>query len=533
MVPPSRLVVAVLFALLLTTTASADVMLRPMVAEPHLLRGASASVEIVLANTDAVGYDCLVTGVDVTQDATGMPVPDAKRTGRGCASWLSFNPQSFVLEAGGRQVVKCTVKAPADAVGAYYAFATFLLTPRVPGGPTGRTVRRALNPVLMVVVGGGGTRLAAELGLDSVELASSTDTPWRARVTVRNAGNIHAKVHLQCTLTTDTGALIENVTPPVGKGNVLAGCSRAFEVVGTTRLADGRYSFRTVVQVEGSSRPMVQLTPLGIARGQAVRVEEATGAAQGVPFTLQPSSVSLEMAPRGRQTRTCSLINLTPTEIRLRPVALGWSQAPSGEYLVELNPQSPRAVPAQVSVRPAEITIPAKGRQNVAITAAMPEGAAGEYYAAVAFAPSGKELPRDPYLLLLSSALLTLRTPGKPAPQAVVEEATCRLNTETGENEITISIRNTGPWACGLSGAVQIVKGSETIDRLTFGSATESICAGSVRTVKLPWTRLLPPGGYHAVVTVVYAEGKEARKDVEFSVGPRADSGGSRTAARL
>jgi len=497
-------------------SARADVAIQPMIAHVTVHRGMRQTFDIAVANSGETDFRCHLGSVDITQDEMGMPVATAEKPARGCADWLTFKPSEFVLAAHTNTVIKCTIRAPFHASGAYYAFASVLFEPTHTPPPGAGVVNRLLNSVVMAVVTGT-ERLQARFRVESVGLEAAVGEPWQAAIRVSNTGNLHARVHVRCALATARGSRIEEGKPQIEKGYILAGCSRTFRVAGKRTLPDGSYMVRAIIEVEGSHRPIIRTAFFTLSHGEIVPEQKEPALTESDWFMLQPDSVHFELPPRGRRSQALQVMNLTNEALQLEPRLLAWSRDEQGNVIFPDQPDHGRFLPEALTVRPATITVRPGSRQNLMLTFAMPEEAEGEYYVALALAPPGQELPDDPYLLAQRTALVTAQAAKTVQREAVISSLDVK-QSQAGGYDLQVVVGNTGNCRCTADGQIEIVHGAETIERLSFGSAETFLLPAGERKFTINWPRVLEPGGYRAIATVRYAEGEQAKKDLAFSV---------------
>ena len=497
-------------------SARADIAMQPMIAHVSVHRGTRQTFDIAVANSGDTDFRCHVGSVDITQNEMGVPVSTAEKAERGCAEWLTFKPSEFVLTAGTNTVIKCTIRAPFHASGAYYAFASVLFEATRAAPPGAGVINRLLNSVVMAVVTGT-ERLQARFRVESVGLEAAMGKPWQAAIQVSNTGNLHARVHARCTLATARGSRIEEGKPEIEKGYILAGCTRTFRVVGKRTVPDGSYMVRTIIEVEGSHRPIIRTAFFTLSRGEIVPEQKEPTLTESDWFMLQPDSVYFELPPRGRRSQALQVMNLTNESLKLEPRLLAWSRDEQGNVIFPDQPDHGRFLPDALTVRPATITVRPGSRQNLTLTFVMPEEAEGEYYVALALAPPGQELPDDPDLLAQRTALVTAQAPKTVQREAVIASLDVK-QSQAGGYDLQVVVENTGNCRCAADGQIEIVQGAETIARLSFGSAETLLLPAGQRKFTINWPRVLEPGGYRAIATVRYAEGEQAKKDFAFSV---------------
>jgi hypothetical protein len=348
-----------------------------------------------------------------------------------------------------------------------------------------------------------------------VDFQASGDKPWQAAIRVSNTGNMHTRAKLRCMLTTGQGTPIEEGEAQTGQGYILAGCARAFPVIGKAVLRDGAYGLRTEIEVEGSRRPVIRTAFFSLSHGQITAGKSEAGLSESGLFTVQPGSVYVELPARARRSQAVQVLNLTDKELKLEPHVLAWSQDEDGNVIFPAQPDHGRYLAEALTVRPTTIAVRPHSRQAMRLTFAMPAQGEGEYYVAVALSPPGEKLPDDAYVLAERTVLLTAHATGTAKREAVISGLALE-QIEDGGYQFQVAVKNTGNSRCMAQGGIEVLQGAETIDRLSFGSSDILLMPACQRRFAIAWPRVLKPGAYRAIASVRYAESQEAKKELAF-----------------
>jgi hypothetical protein len=477
-------------------------------------RGGTQVFDLELANSGDSALRGSVASIGLIQNDDGRPVPTPKAA-RDCSTWITFSPTQFPLPAHGYAKVKCTVRAPISAVGAYYAFASVYLTPTEAAPAGAGSIGQLLNSVVMVVVMGP-DQLQAKLRVEAIGMSAPAGQPWQGTVKVSNGGNMHAKIKVRGTLATLAGTVIEKSEAELGPGFVLAGCARTARLDGKLALVDGVYQLRTEVDVEGQGQPMLETARFTVEGGKVAAATGGATVANAAPLLLQPAQLGFDLPPRGRRMQSLTVINMTDQPQAIEPRVLGWNLDEKGNTVFPDAPAG-RDVGAGLTVTPASLTIAPHGRGTVVVSCALPPGAQGEYFGAVYLAPAGSPTATDAFTLGPRTALVTAVATGTAQPLATVPQVTV-TSLPAGGYEVKVTVANSGNCRCPAQGQVEMIHGAATVDRLPFGGADTVVLPGGQRTFTITWPRVLDPGGYRAVATENYAADHQAKGEAAFTV---------------
>lgn len=538
------LFVALVGSLSLGGAAQAQLTMAPSIVVLETRRGATATFRLGIGNGTETPQECSINASDMVLSPVGAPHA-VESDARGCGAWIAFDPQSFTLAPGASQGVVCNLKAPRGAdYGGHYALVSCLVKAvGAEGEGTGAVIRfgfRLDSAVLVTVLGG---QLQARIEPAGVRILAAQDLKdeqrrgakgWVAEVLVRNSGNVHDMVTGELRILTEQGPAVARVPLEAGRGWVLAGSERLFTASGSQSLPDGVYllqaRFNAGRRIVGTTSQTFSIHEGKAQPGEPSEALRAAIEASRPVFILQPERFYFEAPARGRRSQVIRVLNLTERTLELESRALPWSQDELGNNIFPAQPPGGRFLPQALTITPATVKIPPLSGGSFVVTFAFPPGADGEYYLALALAQPGETLTDDAYLLGQRTVLVTAAAKGTLRPQAEITAAS-ETAQEGGGYQFEVTLENTGNSRCAGQGEIQVARGSETIDRLSFGAQDVLLLAGGKRTFSVTWPRVLEAGSYTATITARYAEGKQATRELKFQVAKQEPAGAPEASA--
>jgi len=514
----------------LSQVAHAQMRLSPPISVLETRRGATARFEVGVLNRGKEPRECAMRASDMLLSPEGR-AQAVEKSERGCGNWISFDVESFTLAPGEGRDVTCQLKVPRGAsVGGHYAMVSVLAGPAASADEsrTGAiiTFGSRLDAAVLVTVLGG--RLWGKIEPGEAELSAGEDlagtrgrAEWAVEIPVKNTGNVHAMVTGEMSLVSEHGQRIARAPLEAGLGWILADGERVFRAMGTERLPDGVYLVRGHFNA-GRRRVGAAVQTFTVHEGKAMP-GEPTGALRAAIeaarplYMMQASTLHFNLPPGGRRSQTIRVMNLTDRETHLEPRLIAYGEDEDGKMIFPAQPAHGRFRPDLITARPAGITLPPRSTRNMTVLFAMPRDAEGEYYAALALAEPGNELTTDDYLLAERTVLVTAEAARTVKREAAVVKLDVR-EWAGGMHQLGVRVKNVGNARCAAMGHVDVLYKGETIERLSFGTNEVLLLPNSERYFTILWPRVLEPGPYRAIATLVYAEGKTASRELLFEM---------------
>jgi len=531
-------------ALFLALPAAAQLELAPSLRMVSLRPGTSVTFPLAVGNRSKTPLTCQMSAQDMVLDPSGRAAKAPEGYKRGCGSWVTLKPAQFRLRPGESRKVEATLKAPRGSGGGYYARLSCLARPEgevAENRGMGIRFQFQINTALMATVTGG--RLYSSIHARSIELATHPQKPgggssgsWEAMVTVQNTGNLHAPLEGQISVLDERGRVIARAPLLAGRGYVLAEGERVFRASGGDRLPDGGYAVvATLGPPGGRAAPATATAQFTVLRGEVQR-GKPTGEMRALLNSLNPgfyvkqTNLEFSLAAGARRRNSVEILNVTGEPLQLTAKIRDWELDPSGELAFpEHGASHGRSCAGWISIAPATILVPPRGRANVSVTAALPRDAAGEHYAAIVLAPRSGLRVAEPGVMSRTTILVTARALRTEKPAATVAGfVASRL--EAHSTTFRLNVRNTGNVACFAQGRVAILDSLRKVitENLSFGSEQVVVLPNGGRRFDIDWLGGLAPGGYVAVVSLAYHDGTPPiSKEIPFKV-----PGGSKPRAR-
>jgi hypothetical protein len=111
-------------------------------------------------------------------------------------------------------------------------------------------------------------------------------------------------------------------------------------------------------------------------------------------FLVAPPSIRLESVPASIQTQTLSVINLDSFRVlHVQAYAADWSLNERGETVFLKAGSLPQSCAGWMEINPVDMQVPPLAEQNVRLTIAMPDSAAGSHWAVVFFESLPESVP--------------------------------------------------------------------------------------------------------------------------------------------
>ena len=526
---------AFLFESVLPQNVQAQLSISPVVAEVTVRPGGQETFGIGITNSGSKALNITVSFSPMEVSPAGLPLV-AENAERGCNSWITGTLMSLALKPKENRVLRFAVRAPREACGGYYALIVCNAVPQKDSSPGPRTRAnmtfsyRNLVPV-MVVVPGGGIRAEFVGGTPSM-VRNPEGTGYLMKVPIRNQGNIHARLAGKVEIRTEDGQVVETANLSAGRGYVLPAHERTFENKTALSLPDGSYLARVVIQVGDSTRPMFSVFPFYVSKGNALFTPlndeiRARLQVQSAGFMISPQTLQMDLRQGERRMQTVLLANLTPQPIPLRVRVMEWVRTAVGDDLVTSSPLVVgRSGLGTLIPRQSEIVIPAKGKSRFVYNLQMPPGAKGEYYAALTFDRSDRQLDSSPKEQARRSVLVRSQAKGT-GTRAVAITRFEAVRKPNGAMSFDLAIKNTGD--VGISPEVNIrvldKTGGEVGRPEAENPSSIFIQAGGEGARAYQFNRILDPGEYVAQVSVLSgANERPVDQRAPFSVMP---SGGA------
>ena len=232
--------------------------LRPEEFEPSIPVGGFRVMSLSLLNREQEPVAVDVALGQISHDENGqMWVSEEKvDSGRTCASWLTIEPRSFVLESQRRKNVRITLKVPDGAAGGYYS--CIVLNTRLASDTGSSTLPSPIYcPILLSVPPD------FEFGgeIVHVDVEHPVESAFMLKTEFRNTGNIHAII--------SGVASLERWTEPGEIPGLVVIDTARYESVGVFKLeTDSTYVLPGETRVVPS--PSIDGLPEGRYRAQIV-----------------------------------------------------------------------------------------------------------------------------------------------------------------------------------------------------------------------------------------------------------------------
>jgi len=228
--------------------------LAPMRVDLNLNPGAAQSSVLTLANSGAEPVRAAGEMLDFYLDGTATPQfgREFKQEAEfSCRTWLTANPMDVELNGGAQMPVRYTVRVPQSASPRSYHCAIGFTTQPTAGEAKAIGLRTAVQIVaaIYVVVGNPAVEgTVKDLKLEYVNDAKGL--PWRAVVTITNAGFMHFRPEGDLDVLDESGAVVE--TAHFVPLPVLPRRDQDFPLPLKLAGGEGKYTLRARVDIGGN-----------------------------------------------------------------------------------------------------------------------------------------------------------------------------------------------------------------------------------------------------------------------------------------
>ena len=525
--------------------ATAQVSITPMVQQITVTRGGKTSFDLRIANRgDSTLVMNLHTG-DLGVSDDGAPLSTTTKMKWSCANWLSFSPSVFSLEKDSIQTVKCTLSAPASAVGGHYASITCgyqiaqppLAVQSSKDSKIAFNVGRGVTAIVMATVQSSlntGTLKNDSLKLNSgraptkvVSLqpeALSGATAWSVDVPIRDEGNTHVLVKGTVSIWSDDMRLVERADLKAGHGIILPGTSRIFKAEGKKPLDDGTYLVK--LEILSSDHKIVHSAfPYCVVGGAATSEVGSEGVramldASNPKFGLAKGLLEFQVTPNAQRAGGLRLTNYTRDSLKVTARASSWTIDDSGKFVLNPPPNVPvKSCVPWLTLPSDTIILPPRGSATARVSVTVPEEVMGEYYAALVFesANDRHDLPAE--LLPASRTAIVIVKSAKNRSEGASLDVVSYKTVSPIMRTFALKLENVGNVHCFETGKLTLYdeKWRIPFDPVTFGSKQTFLLPGRSQTYVVECPGALERGKYSAVFEVQYSDSaKVAVKEFPF-----------------
>lgn len=225
---------------------------------------------------------------------------------------------------------------------------------------------------------------------------------------------------------------------------------------------------------------------------------------------LDKSKIRISVVPGQKKYGTITVENPTPEERSMRLYLEDWRYTGSGDGSKEFLPAGtlPQSCASWISFSPAEITIPAFGRQQISYAVSAPADVAGGYYAVLFFETTlGKLSPTQSgttggmSLNIRIASLFYVEAEGTIKRTANLDNLVLEKNKTSSGLDIQADFLNTGNVDITASGTFHIMDDEGVI---YARGELNNIYTFPQEKVKLigSWKEKIPAGKYDLVLTL-------------------------------
>ncbi len=523
-----------------------DVLLSPQVAQLELRPGSRSMVIFELTNQEReLTLSVKLYAKDTYQGARGEYKLSDTAMPYSCVDWLVLPDTLIEIAPGKTNQVAVGIEVPSRAVGGAYGAVVFELLPKIQRGeePDAMATRfqyrfQVPSWIEITVKRSVGARRRLMPGEITVTLTSEIpalkkrfgDQGMRVSMEVENTGNIHVFTEGRLIIRDENRRLVRDTRLGSGRGLVLPGAKTPLRSI-MPLPKPGQYTIKAFVSYGGRS-PAIAQTTFEISADRRSRVGESEVA---LPLYLEfrPEKYDHSVPAGGFRTFAVSMMNREESPVTV-DVSLG-QLTYTGEgqmWVSEEEPDTGRSCTPWLTADPPQFSLEANRRQNVRVTVAVPDTAAGGYYGCV---------------VLNARSTIDTGEAKLPSPLYVPVYVTVPPDIEHGGEIVDVNFdqtgqavtlktefRNTGNIHEILRGSARIqmwvvpekVEGVEIMDTARFENLvqipleTDStyVLPGGKRVITSQTMEGLPAGQYRAEVTVHYGGKAPAKLEREFVV---------------
>lgn len=523
-----------------------DILLSPQVAQPELRPGSRTMVTFELTNQEReLTLSVRLYAKDSYQGPRGEYKLSDTTLPYSCVDWLVLPDTLIEIAPGETRYVPVGIEVPSRAVGGAYGAVVFELLPKVERREAqdvmeARFEYRFQVPVWLEItvkrsVGARRRLMPGEITVTPTSEIPSLDKQFgdrgmRVSMEVENTGNIHVFTEGRLIIRDENRRLVRDTRLGSGRGLVLPGAKTPLRSI-MPLPKPGQYTIKAFVNYGGRS-PAIAQTTFEISADRRSQVGESEMA---LPLYLEfrPEKYDHSVPGGGFRTFAVSMINREESPVAVDVSLAELTYTRDGQmWIPEEEPDTGRSCTPWLTVDPPQFTLGANRRQNVRVTLAVPDTAAGGYYGCV---------------VLNARSTADTSEAGLPSPLYVPVYVTVPPDIEHGgeivdinfdqtERDVTIKtkFRNTGNIHEILRGRANIqvwvvpekVEGVEIMDTARFenflGIALETdstyVLPGGERVISSQTMTGLLAGRYRAEVTIHYGGEAPAILEREFVV---------------
>ncbi len=529
-----HLISFILFIILLQgalSTAHSTLGMKPQIKELNISRGGSNEFNFTITNHGNEPYLLLMLVENMDMDADGQAFAADPEYKRGCASWITFNEESFSLEPGQSKDVKTRVRVPKDAAGSYFSIVRCMLADEktVELGKSQKSISAlglsiGVGAYVFVTIPSSSNKISLKPdsisiypGISSAKgpLAKNAEnaSPWKIQVSLRNEGNVYTQAYGEISIYTKGGRIVEKSSLTAGRGYIFPERTRIFMATGTKSLEDGAYLAR-VNFASKDGKTGRGIFPFSIVNGKehlGTESEEILSLARASSpgFFLSERYIDLDVMPNAHRTKGVSIFNNKKDTLVVYPKVIEWLTDKKGviTFYDIGEADCERSCAKWLTLTPDSLIIPPNTKKDIRITLNAPPQMDGEYYAGIRFetADLRKDLPVE--FLLPSTMLLTSsdkRT--KKEIGSIIEINKKKL--ERSGCLFEVKFENKGNTHCFADGEIEIYGPNDAKigEPIKFGSRDDFIFPGVIRTYEVALQETLEKGFYRAYVKISYAE---------------------------
>lgn len=505
-----RILLLTALSLACSTLSRGQLATTPIILEIKGYPGGMETGSLGVSNSGRNALRCSIAVFALDVGESGLPTAVANAP-RSCKGWISLQPEAFSLKPGESAKVVLRLRPPKGTEGGYYAM---LLCDGAPESPAtedeaGTRVRSGIHfsyrnmvPVLVTIQGG---KLTVRILTGKpVFTEAGNQKGFLIKTPVFNAGTVHTRVTGSLEIGTETGQPLQTLSFSSGQGLVLPDHARLFPTRDPIDLPDGLYQAQLRLEIGSAKQPQAQKYSFTVDKGLPTLDPMTTNtlsriAEQSAGFIIAPRNLSEEVVAGGRRSVSVELTNVSQLAIPVRASVVEWVRMTDGRDRVSSQTlNAARSARGAVGLQQPNSQIRPRGKQRVPILLSLPRGAAGDYYAALTFDRTDRQLDASPEELVRRSVFVLVKAKGTGAFAAAVEQFTA-TRQPSGAIALKVQVKNTGTLGFIPEASILIknAKG-ENVGRLTLSEGAFMIQAGASGAFSMGWNQVLEAGKYTA-----------------------------------
>ncbi len=523
-----------------------DIALSPQIAQLELRPGSRTLVTFELTNQEReLTLSVRLFARDSYQGARGEYKLSDSTLPYSCVDWLTLPDTLIELAPGEMRLVDVGIEVPSRAVGGAYGAVVFELLPAIKRGQSRDPVAARFDykfqvPAWLEITVKRTVGVRRRLIPGEITITPSSEIPalkkrfgdrgMRVSMEVENTGNIHVFTAGRLIIRDQNRRLISDTRLGGGRGLVLPGAKTPLRTI-MPLPRPGTYTIKAFIDYGGRS-PAIAQTTFEISADKKSQVGESNVA---LPLYVEyrPEKYEHSIPAGGFRTFAVSMMNREESPVTIDVSLAGLTYTREGQMWVsEEEPDTGRSCIPWITVDPPQFQLGPNRRQNVRVTLAVPDTAAGGYYGCVvlnarsAVDTSETKLPTPLYCPIY----LTVPPDIEPGGEIV------DIKFDQIGKSVTLKTEflNAGNIHEIISGHAKLevwvvpekVEGIEIVDtakfenllQITLETDSTYVLPGQTRIISSQTVEGLQPGRYRAAVRVHYGGESPATLEREFVI---------------